>query len=305
MVENPKDLHQSLSPQTMVSTDWVDYELLDSGDGQKLERFGPYILIRPEKTASWKPALSKADWLRKADATYHLGIGNQPGRWEFHRPIPLEWEVGYKNLRFQIQLSLSRHIGVFPEQAGYWDWIAEQVKLSGRELRVLNLFGYTGLATLAAAAAGAEVVHVDASSRAVRWAKLNQELSGLQASPIRWLVDDALQFVEREIRRGRQYDGLILDPPKYGHGPDQKVWQFDRFFPNLLEKCRLILSPQPRFVAMTIYAVSVTPLYLHQLLEKMMDSRSGLINTGDIVLMEKNRNRVIKTAQFARWQANS
>ena len=289
----------------MVSADWVDYELLDSGNGQKLERFNEFILIRPEKTAAWQPRLSTTAWMRKADATYHLGMGDQPGRWEFHRRIPLEWEMRYKNLCFQIQLSLSRHIGVFPEQAAYWDWIAEQVIQSGRMLQVLNLFGYTGLATLAAAAAGAQVVHVDASSRAVRWAKLNQELSGLQASPIRWLVDDALQFVEREIRRGRLYDGLILDPPKYGHGPDQKVWQFDRFFSVLLEKCRRLLSPQPQFVAITVYAVPVTPLHLFQQLAEMMNSWKGVIGAGDIVLMEKDRNQCIKTAGFARWQASN
>jgi len=299
MVSNTK-----LQPNLLLSPDWAEYELLDSGNGDKLEQFGPYCLIRPEIAAQWKPRLSRAEWMRKVDASYHPGVNNQPGRWEYHHKIPLEWEIRYKSLCCQIQLSESRHIGIFPEQAGYWDWIIQQIERTKFPPKVLNLFGYTGMASLAAALAGAQVVHVDASSRAVRWAKLNQELSHLQESSIRWLVDDALQFVEKDIRRGKQYDGLILDPPKFGHGPDNKIWEFDRYFPLLLEKCSQLLSPLPRFIALTIYSANVTPEFVHKTLDAIMHDRDGKIESGKIAIQEKNRPQLLSTAIYSRWEAS-
>ena len=300
---NPVDAQNEFP--VMLSPNWPDYELLDSGNGEKLERFGNYYLIRPETGAEWEPALSRAVWLRKADATYHLSTGSLPGRWEFHRSIPLQWEIQYKYLRFQIQLSLSRHIGVFPEQAGYWDWIYQRVQQAGYPINVLNLFGYTGIATLAAASAGAQVVHVDASSRAIRWARLNQQLSNLSDATVRWLVDDALQFVEKEIRRGRQYEGLILDPPKFGHGPDNKTWEFDKLFPYLMEKCVELLGPNPRFIALTAYSSGITPAVPNKLFGEIMKRWEGKTSCGYIALQVKKREKLLSKAVYGRWEANS
>ena len=196
---------------------WRDYELLDSGNGQKLERFGPHVLIRPEAEAIWKPALADQEWHRAA-AVFQPAPEENGGHWQFRKSLPEEWKLTYASLSCLVRLSSSRHVGIFPEQASQWDFIRE-ASLSRPDTRVLNLFGYTGLATLAAAAGGAQVTHVDASRKAITWARQNQALSGLESRPIRWIVDDALKFVQREARRGAQYDGIILDPPKFGRGP--------------------------------------------------------------------------------------
>jgi 23S rRNA (cytosine1962-C5)-methyltransferase len=286
--------------QLCDSPEWVDYELLDSGNGSRLERFGPYTFVRPEHQAVWKPGLAEERW-KSAQGVFHATSEESGGRWEFRKPVKSPWEMRYKGLRFLAQTMNSRHLGVFPEQACHWDWISNQVSTAGKPLRVLNLFGYTGLATLAAAQAGAKVTHVDASKKSIAWAQENQELSGLSTKPIRWILDDALKFVQRESRRKAQYDGLILDPPKFGRGPKGEVWEVFDMLPELLENCRAILSPEPRFLVITAYAIRASALSLYYAVDDMMGSFSGSLETGELVLKEKSKKRLLSTAIFVRW----
>jgi 23S rRNA (cytosine1962-C5)-methyltransferase len=281
------------------SPDWKDYELLDCGDGRKLERFGPYTLIRPEAEAIWRPAQARL-WL-SADAEFTPSAEKNGGHWVYQKPIPERWQMEYKGLRFWAQTTASKHVGLFPEQASQWDWLESQIQSSKRRPNVLNLFGYTGIASLAAARSGAEVTHVDASQKSINWGKENQALSGLKDSPIRWLVDDAFKFVKREIRRGSQYDGLILDPPKFGRGPKGEVWEFYKILPDLLDGCRQILSPQPIFLLLTAYAVKASSLTLHFALDEMMRKYKGNISVGEVLLQEKTNQHAISMAIFARW----
>ncbi|MEW6178454.1 MAG: class I SAM-dependent methyltransferase [Chloroflexota bacterium] len=284
----------------LTSPEWLDYELLDSGNGWKLERFGQYLLIRPEAEAVWSQALPQNKW-----AAAHTRFVPSPeengGHWQNLKTMPERWTLHYKNLSFIVQTTASRHIGVFPEQACQWDWISEQVSTAGRPVRVLNLFGYTGLATLAAASAGAQVTHVDASRKAIQWARENQTLCGLESAPIRWILDDAIKFVQRESRRGSKYDGLILDPPKFGRGPKGEVWEFFRLLPDLLEACKQVLSERPVFVILTAYAVKASALTLHYALREMIGRPEGEWTCGEVALQEKSAGRLLSMAIFARW----
>ena len=282
---------------------WDEYELLDSGGGQKLERYGVLRLVRPEAEAIWRKSLPEKEW-QAADAIFKPGADEQGGNWGASHPLPDEWMMGYSGLRFAVQASGSRHVGVFPEQAPYWDWIGAQVEAAQRPIEVLNLFGYTGLATLAAARAGAKVTHVDASRKAIQWAKHNQALSGLEDAPVRWLIDDALKFVQREARRGRKYEGLILDPPKFGRGPKGQVWEFYKLLPDLLQTCGEILSQDLQFVALTAYAVKASPRTLQQALAEMLGSHvsRGQLEAGELALRESGGGqRLLPMAVFARW----
>jgi 23S rRNA (cytosine1962-C5)-methyltransferase len=209
----------------------------------------------------------------------------------------------YRGLKFWVQTTASRHLGVFPEQASQWDWIEEQIHSAGRPVQVLNLFGYTGLASLAAAKAGAQVTHVDASKKVVTWAHENQKLSGLSETSIRWIVDDALKFVQREGRRGAHYDGLILDPPKFGRGPKGEVWEFYKLLPNLLQACAQILAPRPQFVVLTAYAVKASALTLYYSMEEMMRGKNGSLEAGEVILQEKSGARSVSMAIYTRWCA--
>jgi 23S rRNA (cytosine1962-C5)-methyltransferase len=212
---------------------WKDYELLDSGNGQKLERYGPYRFTRPAPQAIWKPALEQKYW-QKSQAVFQPTGQESGGVWKFMQPLQENpWKMSYKSLKFQGYASSSRHMGVFPEQAVHWDWVQDILTKSKKPARVLNLFGYTGLATLAAAYSGAQITHVDASKKSITQARTNQELSGLENRPIRWIVDDAIKFLRREIRRGNRYEGIILDPPKFGRGPKGEVWEFFELFTSL------------------------------------------------------------------------
>jgi len=284
-----------------ISEPEADYALLDSGGGLKLEQFGQYRLIRPEPEAFWKPALSKDDW-NSANAEYISGSGENQGHWSFKQPFPEKWIVKYSNLSFFIERSASRHVGIFPEQAPQWDFI--RTKLSGlkRQATVLNLFGYTGAATIAAAQAGAAVTHVDASKRALAWAKENQHISGLADAPIRWIVDDAFKFVQREIRRANRYDGLILDPPKFGRGPKGEVWEFYKVLPALLENCRELLSKDAVFVILTAYAVKASSISLYEAMNSYFSSKAGKIICGELVQREKAAGRLLPRAIYALWQ---
>lgn len=289
--------------QTLSSPDWQDYELLDSGNGLKLERFGAYTFSRPEPQAVWRPSLPERDW-KAAHATFITTNEENGGHFLPRVSMEPRWQMRYKSIRFWAEIASSRHLGVFPEQASQWDWAAEQIQGSHRSLNILNLFGYTGLASLYAAVGGAKLTHVDASKKTITRARENQILSGLQEKPIRWIVDDALKFVERESRRKSYYDGLILDPPKFGRGPKGEVWEFYKLLPALLQQCRDILSSQPVFIILTAYAIQASSLTLFGAMEEMTRSIGGQITAGELVTIEKSAHHVISNAIFARWSSN-
>ena len=282
---------------------WDDYELLDCGDGVKLERFGSFLLIRPEAEAIWKPSLPDFQW-QKANAIFIPAKGEEAGTWKINSKLPERWQMNFQELRFWVQISSSRHIGVFPEQASQWEWIIQKIKQSPSPLKILNLFGYSGIATLAATSAGAQVTHVDASQKAIYWARENQTLSGLQNSPTRWIVDDALKFVRRESRRGNFYDGIILDPPKFGRGPKGEVWEFYKLLPILLESCSQVLSKNPHFIILTAYAVKASALTLHEVVAEMMNKFDGNTHAGELALKEKSEGRYLSRAIYCTWSKN-
>lgn len=289
------------------SPDWEDYALLDSGGRAKLERFGPYTFNRPEPAATWARALPDSAWNR-AHATFEPDAKGLGGTWRVQHPLPRRWPLRYHRLCCYVELTRSRHLGVFPENATHWDWLAAQIcaaqiQAAEKPIRVLNLFGYTGLASLAAAEAGAHVTHVDAAKRAVAWARENQMLSGLTDRPIRWLVDDALKFVQREARRGQQYDALVLDPPKFGRGPQGEVWEFGAAFAALCAACHDILSPAPLFVVLTAYAPEARLTDLEAAIAGLLAGHAGELSAGELVTQEQSAGRVLPNAQFVRWSA--
>ena len=307
----------------LEATKWKDYALLDSGDGLKLERFGKYVFVRPESQAMWKRALT-SEW-KNADAVFISTGEESGGHWDVKTKVDEKWEMNYplprfdygadkhsasaqRELKFKVMTTPGRHLGVFPEVASHWDWFSElishRVLRENRETNVLNLFGYTGLATLAAASAGAKVTHVDASKKSVSWARENQALSGLSDAPIRWIVDDALKFVQREARRGVKYDGIILDPPKFGRGPKGEVWEVYKSLPNLLETCRECLSENPLFVVTTIYAVRASAVHVAQAMDDMMKGFRGKIEMGELVTREQSAGRLLSQAVYARWSSD-
>ena len=289
--------------QLLASSDWQDYELLDSGEGRALEKLGPYTLIRPEPQAIWSCGLPKKVW-DTADAVMVSTGGEHGGYWEFVREINQPWLVDYKGLKCEIRLSKSRHIGVFPEQATHWDWIESQVKSANRPLRVINLFGYTGMATAAAARAGAEVTHVDASKHAVAWASRNMELSGLVKAPVRWLVEDARKYLKREAKRKSFYDGIILDPPKFGRGPSGHVWDYMEDIAGLLKQCRQVLTKQPKFICLTSYAIQASALVPLQALQEVMRDFGGQMAGGELVTVDTSHGHILSHSLFSRWSDN-
>ena len=302
----------------LESTNWKDYALLDSGDGLKLERFGKYVFARPESQAMWKRSLT-SEW-KNVDAVFIPSGEESGGHWDLKKKVDEKWEMKYQvslppgtfpkghtspsgrgELRFWTMTTPGRHLGVFPEVAAHWDWFSGFITNAKREINVLNLFGYTGLATLAAASAGAKVTHVDASKKSVGWARENQALSNLTEKPIRWIVDDALKFVQREARRGVKYDGIILDPPKFGRGPKGEVWEVYKSLPTLLEACRECLSDKPLFVVNTVYAVRASAVHVAQAMEDMMEGFGGKIEMGELVTREQSAGRLLSQAVYARW----
>ena len=285
--------------QVLSPRNWVDYELLDSGDGAKLERFGKYILVRPDKGILWRRSLATEIW-KKADAEFVLAESGE-GRWILKRELPERWRMRYGNLSFWARLTPFRHTGIFPEQAPHWDWLIEKITMAKRPVSVLNLFAYTGIASLAAASAGASVTHVDASKPTLAWARENAAVAGLQDRPIRWILDDALKFVRREGRRGKRYDGIIIDPPVFGRGPKGEVWRFSKSFPALIEACHAILSERPLFVVTTAYEVAESSLLLSNLLADWLGSYGGNISAGELILQPKSGNRPLSTSVYARW----
>jgi 23S rRNA (cytosine1962-C5)-methyltransferase len=290
----------SLSPDPLIlaGEGWADYGLVDSGHGRKLERYGPYRFIRPEPQALWTPRL--ADW----DAHGEFVPGSDEdggGRWVFGKPVPREgWPLGWQDVRFTAQCTPFRHLGFFPDMAPVWTWMGE--RLDGRQdAATLNLFGYTGVGTLALSAYG-PVTHVDASKKSVAQARANAALSDMADRPVRWIVDDAAKFAAREVRRGRRYDGIILDPPKFGRGPEGEVWRLEDHLPALVAECRKLLDAESRFLFLTVYAVRMSSLAIAGLLDEVFADLPGTIEHGDLAVRDEGANgRLLPTAIFARW----
>jgi 23S rRNA (cytosine1962-C5)-methyltransferase len=291
-----------------VTEGWEDYALLDSGAGRKLERFGPHTVDRPEPQAMWPRALPQAAW-DAADAVY-AGEEDESarGRWRFAGPDRDEtWPTGYGPVKFLGRFTPFRHMGFFPEMVPHWDFMRERLSLVAERdpapPKLLNLFGYTGVASLIAAAAGAEVTHVDASKKAIGYARENQALSGLDAAPIRWICDDAAKFCAREVRRGRRYRGVLVDPPKFGRGPKNEVWNIFEDLPALLADIRDILDPDGAFVILTAYAIRASFLSMHELAaETFASGMQGRLESGELAIRESGaRGRLISTSLYARW----
>ena len=289
---------------------WTEYELLDTGAGRKLERFGPVSLVRPEPQASWRPCLPEQSW-NAAHGCFVQHGRRRRGVWKFSKPFSPRWMLHRENLTFWVQPTPSGHLGVFPDQASHWGWLTALVQAAPAPPAVLCLFGYTGLATLAAAAAGARVTHVDASRKAVKWARENQSLSQLSERPIRWIVDDAQSFVAREVRRGRTYDGLILDPPRFGRGPRGEIWKLEESLPILLRQCRNLLGAAPLFVLLNTYTTVLTrgqsakeATQLYSFLKEMLGNYPATITAGELMLAD-SAGRRISNSVFARAEVET
>jgi len=285
-------------PLILSGEGWEDYGLVDSGQGRKLERYGDYRFIRPEPQAMWTPRL--ANW----DAHGEFVPGSDEdggGRWQFDKPVPRDgWPLAWNEVSFTAQCTPFRHLGFFPDMAPVWDWM--RTMLAGREdASTLNLFGYTGVGTLALSAHG-QVTHVDASKKSVAQARENAALAGLEDRPVRWLVDDAAKFAAREVRRDKRYDGIILDPPKFGRGPGGETWRLEEGLPGLLGDCRKLLDSESRFLFLTVYAVRMSSLALAGLMGELFADLPGTIERGDLAVREDGRDgRLLPTAIFARW----
>ena len=294
-------MENNLTPLILeASPKWKDYQLLDSGDGKTLERFGPYLLIRPRPQAIWAKSLPSSEW-KKAHALLVEEQQEYGGKWTLLNPMEKSWKLSYGSMRFQAQLSSSRHVGVFPEQASHWDWMTKRITAARKPFKVLNLFGYTGLASVAAAAAGAEVTHVDSSKHAISWANLNMKLSGLSDKPVRWIAEDALKFVKREARRGNTYQGIIMDPPKFGRGSSGEVWDFFKRMPELIEACRSLVAKDAGFVILTAYAITASAVITRQAMEEIV-GKHGEFTTGELVTVEESAGHVLSHAIFTRWR---
>jgi len=281
---------------TLIAEPWADYGLLDSGHGRKLERYGRFRFIRPEPQAMWAPA--SPEW--HADGEFIAASDDEGGgRWQLGRNVPREgWPLAWQDVRFTALCTPFRHLGFFPDMAPQWTWMRDQVQAHDE---VLNLFGYTGVGTLALAARGARMVHVDASKKSVEAGRANAALAGIAEKPIRWLVDDAAKFVAREVRRGRRYDGIFLDPPKFGRGPEGEVWRLEENLPGLVADCRKLLDERSRFLVLTVYAVRMSAIAIAELLRQATDGLGGVIEAGEMAVREEARGLLLPTAIFARW----
>ena len=281
-----------------------DYALIDSGDGEKLEQYGPYRIVRPEGQAIWQRALPEKAW-REVDAVFTGDTDEEGiGRWRFPgTPLGETWPMRHDGIDYLGRFTSFRHVGVFPEQASHWNHMEAMIRQAGRPVRVLNLFGYTGLASLVAARAGAEVTHVDASKKAIGWARENQEVAGLSDKPIRWICEDAMKFAEREERRGSRYDIVLFDPPAYGRGPKGEVWQLFEDLPTLVELCREILTPKPLGVVLTAYSIRASFFAIHALMRDAFAGMGGTVESGELVIREQSAGRALSTSLFSRWVA--
>ena len=279
---------------TLIGEPWADYGLIDSGHGRKLERYGRFRFIRPEPQAMWAPA--GPEW--RADGEFVPGSDEEGGgRWRFGQPVPREgWPLRWEEVRFTAECTPFRHLGFFPDMAPVWSWMRAL-----KPKTAMNLFGYTGVGTLALAASGADMVHVDASKKSVEAARANAALSGMADRPVRWIVDDCAKFVAREVRRGRRYDGIILDPPKYGRGPEGEVWKLEEGLPGLVADCRRLLDGDSRFLFLTVYAVRLSALAIGELVGQIFADLPGRVECGELTVREEARGLLLPTAIWARW----
>jgi 23S rRNA (cytosine1962-C5)-methyltransferase len=283
-----------MTPITFIGDAWADYGLIDCGAGRKFERYGPYRFIRPEPQALWTPALETWD----ADGEFIPG-SDEDGGGQWHHKIKLPqhgWSSEWEELTFNTRPTPFRHLGYFPDMAPVWQWMRAQAPASA-----LNLFGYTGVGSLALAVKGATVTHVDASKKSVDQARTNAALSGLQDAPIRWIVDDAAKFAAREVRRGKRYDGIILDPPKFGRGPEGEVWRLEEHLPALIADCRKLLDADSKFLFLTVYAVRMSALAIGELVRQQFEGLGGTVECGELGVREETRGLILPTAIFARW----
>ncbi len=293
-----------------------EYELLDSGNGEKLERYGPYVLRRPDPEALWQKSKDPEFWNKAELQFIRSGIKtNLPRRqagWIIKDGIPKNWDISYGGLEFSIRPTSFKHTGLFPEQLPNWEWMEKIItnyKLlinnEEKKPKVLNLFAYTGGATLACAKAGAEVCHVDGSKTAVEWARVNAKLSGLENAPVRWIVDDVIVFLKREIKRGRKYDAIIMDPPSFGHGPKDELWKIEEHFLELMKSCKEILSDNPLFILINGYTAGYSAIVYENNLKDMMKDHKGEIETGELAIEETGSDRLLPCGIFARWMSGT
>lgn len=300
----PEALENMPSLSVIESSGFDDYRLLDSGAGRKLERFGRVVVDRPEPQAMWQPALASETWA-KADAIFDGEDDAESGKWRKDRPVPESWPVRLKDVKLVCRLTAFRHLGIFPEQLPHWEWMLQG--LGGMRVerpRVLNLFAYTGAATMLAARAGAEITHVDASKRAIAWGKENQQVSGLEQAPIRWLLDDVRKFVQREVRRGKTYNVILVDPPKFGRGPSNEVWDLFEHLPPLMRDCAALLDKSDAQLILTAYAIRASALAIDQLTREALSGRGGHFSSGELAIREEGGQRAVPTSLFTRWSSH-
>ena len=283
-----------------IAVDWKDYEILDMANGEKLERWGDIYLIRPDPQIIWKDRSFPEIW-KKANARYSRS-NTGGGAWEYKKRVPDNWQIKYKDLTFNIKPMGFKHTGLFPEQAVNWDWMMNKIKNSKRPIKVLNLFAYTGGASVACAAAGASVCHVDSSKGMVTWAKENVISSRLGEKPVRYIIDDVTKFVQREIRRGNKYDAIIMDPPSYGRGKNGEVWQFENNISDLVELCKDVLSDNPLFFLINSYTTGISPKVLENILYLNLKMKNGKISSGEVGLPMKDSKLVLPCGIYARWE---
>ena len=284
-----------------IANNWNDYKILDMADGQKLERWGEVILARPDPQIIWKEKTYPKKW-KNINATYHRSKTGG-GAWEYKKKMPNQWQIKYKELTFNIKPMGFKHTGLFPEQAVNWDWMMDKIKKANRDIKVLNLFAYTGGATVACAAAGASVCHVDSSKGMVTWAKENIASSGLAERPVRYIVDDVVKFVNREIRRGNKYDAIIMDPPSYGRGANGEVWQFEDNIYDLVDLCTKVLSDKPLFFLINSYTTGISSKVLENILNLTVSKNyKGKVSSGEVGLPMENSNLVLPCGIFGRWE---
>lgn len=295
-------------PVVLETRGWKDYKLLDMGGGEKLERYGRYTIVRPEPQAMGTRHLNDAAWQR-ANAVFSGDTDEEgPGRWKFSGNVSETWPMSYGPVTYNGRFMSFRHVGVFPEQAAHWEWVnakvrAEKQRQPEKPLKILNLFGYTGLASLLPATEGAQVTHVDASKKAIAYARENQALSGLEGLPIRWICEDAARFVAREVRRGNTYDGIILDPPKYGRGPKGEVWDLYVSLPSLLADLQKLLGKDALFMILTAYAIRSSFVSIHELMAETLSTQGGCLESGELVIREDGSARSLSTSLFSRWSS--
>ena len=284
----------------IISDKWNDYEILDMANGEKLERWGNIILIRPDPQIIWKNKSKPALW-KKANAHYHRSKSGG-GEWEYIKNVPKVWQIKYKNLTFNLKPMGFKHTGLFPEQAVNWDFMMNKIKNANRPIKVLNLFAYTGGATVACAAAGASVCHVDSSKGMTAWAKENVASSGLADRPVRFIIDDVIKFVQREIRRGNKYDAIVMDPPSYGRGANGEVWNIEESLYTLVELCKEVLSDKPLFFLINSYTTGLSPTILANIL-KMIIKKKGKVICGEVGLPMKDSDFILPCGIFGRWES--